>query len=177
MLTTLDIIKNQIKESHEILEKTVADIKDEHWHKDPGGLAHTLASAYAHAVFSEDGINHGMLQGKAPLYKTAWSNKTGASEPMPEMDEHWHENHGTWVKTVKLDLEQFKKYTQAVYEATTAYLETVTEPMLEEMVDLGSMGQYTRAHILTNIIASHNHNLAGEISAIKGVFGVKGYPF
>jgi hypothetical protein len=111
------------------------------------------------------------------LYQTAWKSKTGASALMPEMGETWATDHAKWAKSLKLDWSQFSRYAKAVYKSTDTYLQTLTPKSLEQELDLGTMGVYTVAHILTSWVIGHAHNLAGEISAIKGVFNSKGYPF
>lgn len=179
MLTPLQILKDEIKNARETLEGTVADIKEEHLHKNPGGKASTLAGAYAHLISSEDVIVQSMLQGKAPLYETTFSGKTGASEIMPAMDAQWAESHAKWSKSVQLDLAKFREYAQAVYEATDEYLSGLSDEDVEGDVDLSSLGMGSKqlAYLLYAFIAGHTNNLAGEISAIKGVFGERGYPF
>jgi hypothetical protein len=42
---------------------------------------------------------------------------------------------------------------------------------------MGSWGKQTVAYLLYAYIIAHTNNLAGELSALKGVRGAKGYPF
>jgi uncharacterized damage-inducible protein DinB len=177
MLTALQLLKEELANAHETFESTAADIKDEHVHKDPGGMAFPLGATYAHLVFSEDAIVSGMLQGKAPLFATDWKDKTGASSPMPAMDENWEKANSEWSKTVQVDLNQMREYAKAVYAATDAYLETLTEEDLEKELDLGPMGKQTVVHVIYSFLVGHANSLAGELSALKGVHGAKGYPF
>lgn len=177
MYTALQLIKDQLKDAHETLESTFADVTEEILHKDPGGKAFPVGSLYAHLVFSEDVIVHTMLQTKTPLYKGEWVGKTGTDSPMPEMDANWSANNEAWSKGVKVDLKQIRDYAKAVYSATDAYVATLTDADLEREVDLGAWGKKTVASLLHSFIIAHTNSLTGEISAIKGVHGAKGYPF
>jgi len=177
MLTPLQLLKAQLKEARESFEGTVADINPKDLNKDPGGKALPLGAAYAHLIFSEDVIIHGILQGKKALYEISWEGKTGVSAPMPAMDKKWSKNHALWIKTVRIDLPQLHKYAKAVYKATDTYMSKLKNKDLTTKIDLGSWGKKTVAEILSGFIIAHTNNLTGEISAIKGVHGSTGYPF
>lgn len=177
MLTVLELLKEELKNARETFESTAADIKEEHVHKDPGGMAYPLGATYAHLVFSEDAIVAGMLQGKAPLSETEWKDKTGASSPMPAMDANWEKANYDWSKSVQVDMSKMREYAKAVYAATDAYMDTLKEEDLEKELDLGPMGKQTVVHVIYSFLIGHTNSLAGELSALKGVHGAKGYPF
>jgi len=177
MLTALKLIKDELKEARESFEGTVADINPDHLHQDPGGKALTLAAAYAHLIFSEDVIIHNLLKHQPALWETSWQAKTGASQPLPAMDKHWSKNHAKWAKTVKVDVTKLKKYAKAVYKTTDKYISGLTNKDLDKIVDLGEWGKKSIASILHGFIIAHTNNLTGEISALKGIRGAKGYPF
>lgn len=176
-MDTIKFLKLQIKEAHEMLENTVSDIAPEDLHKDPGGKALPLGAAYAHLLFSEDTIVNGLIQKKPALSETSFKDKTGASSPMPAMDENWSANHEKWAKTAKIDIRIIATYAKAVYAQTDAYITTLHAADLDTEIDLGSWGKKTLAYMLFTLVVGHANSLTGEISAIKGVFGKKGYPF
>ena len=177
MLTALQLIKEELKASREVFEGTAADILVKHLHKDPGGKAFPLAATYAHLIFSEDAIVHGMLQGKKSLSETTWKNKTGVDSVMPAMDDNYAKANEKWSKTVKMDLPKFRKYANAVHKATDAYVKKLKNSDLEKEVDLGSWGKRKVVFLLYEYIIGHTYSLAGELSVLKGIQGVKGYPF
>lgn len=177
MLTALDLLKEELKSARETFEGTVSDIKKEHLHKDPGGTALPLAAAYAHLVLSEDLVLTQFIKGTVPLFETTWKDKTGVSALMPPMDENWNDAHLKWAKSLKLDLTQFKKYEKAVYAQTENYISSITNEDLEKEIDLGAWGTKKVYFLLSVYVVGHIANLAGELSAIKGVFGSKGYQF
>jgi DinB superfamily len=177
MLIALSLLKDQLKEAHELFENTAADIQEEHVHKDPGGKAFPLGATYAHLVFSEDVIVQGMMQAKLPLFESEWKGKTGASEPMPPMDENWTPTNEKWSKTVTIDFPKMQQYAKAVYSATDEYVNSLSDADLEKEIDLGSWGKKTVAQMLSGFVISHACSLAGELSALKGIQGARGYPF
>lgn len=177
MITALELIKIQLKSAHEGLEGTVGDVTSDVLHKSPGGKAFSVAALYAHLVFSEDGIVHGMIQGKAPLFETTFKDKTGASEASPAMDENWAAANEVWSNSVQIDLPTFKEYAHAVYAATDTYLASLKDEDLDQEIDLGSWGKKPLFEILSLFLVAHTNQLMGELSAVKGVHGSKGYPF
>ena len=173
----MNLLKWQVKTARETFEGTVGDVTEEMLYKNPGGKALPLGSQYIHVICSEDAIINGMMQGKPPLFASAWKDKTGISEPMPAMDEKWSENNQTWAHAVKLSLPEFREYAKAVYAATDAYLETLTDADTEKEIDLGAWGKKTVYDLLSGFIIGHMYSLTGEISVLKGVSGAQGYPF
>lgn len=176
-MTGIQLIKEEIVNARETFEGTVADILEEHIHKDPGGKALTLAGAYAHLIFSEDMTINRLLQEKPPLYDNEWKDKTGVSAPLPQMGPNWNEEHAMWAKTVKVNLNKLRKYSKAVYAETDKYVGKLKNEDLDKKVNMGEWGEKTIAYLLYAYVIGHTNSLSGEISAIKGVFGVKGYSF
>ena len=177
MLSALQLLKDELKNARETFDGTAADLKEEDLHKNSGGLAFPLGATYAHLIFSEDAIVHGMLQGKAPLSGTTWKNKTGASLPFPPMDASWKNTNREWSNNVQIDLPKMREYARAVFADTDAYLNGLKDADLEKEVDLGSWGKKTVAEMIYSFIIAHTNQLAGELAALKGVHGSKGYPF
>ncbi len=177
MYTALQLIKDQLKSVQEAFEGTVGDIQEDHLHKSPGGKAFPIGATYAHLVLSEDMIIHSMIQGKQPLYETTFKDKTGTDKPMPAWDENWSTANEEWSNSVKIDLAQLKEYAKAVFAATDEYVSGLTDEDLEKEIDLGSWGKKTVADMLSGFVIGHTYSLMGELAALKGIQGVKGYAF
>ncbi len=176
-MDALTLLREQLQSAREAFSGTVADIRDEDLHKQPGGKALPLGALWAHLVMSEDMTVQQFLQSKKTLFESSFSSKTGVSEPMPAMDENWSANHEAWANSVQIDLPVFREYEKQVYAATDQYLSALKNEDLTLEVDLGAWGKKTVAYMLYAFIIGHTFSLAGEISAIKGVHGAKGYPF
>lgn len=156
----------------EILEMTMADASPELMSWTPPGIANPIDATYAHAVCGADGVLHGMLKGSIPLYAGDWAGKTGISEPRFDQTLEW-------ARSVTVNLPAARQYAQAVYAAVDSYIASLTEADLAREIDLTGVGMGFRSldWCLSALITGHINNMAGEISALKGVQGAKGYPF
>ena len=90
----------------------------------------------------------------------------------------WAEYPG-WTRRVRVDLPALRSYAQAVYAATDAYLDTLTDADFARPFDLSALGlgQQTLASALTILVLNHVGTMTGEIACLKGLQGAKGYPF
>ncbi len=172
-MKAVQLLRQQLQAAHETLEMTMADVKDDVLHFNDTGKALPVAGAYAHAVLAEDMILTYMLS-KKPSLVTDYK-KIGLSAPMPSMQE-W-DKHEEWYKTVKLDLPKFQEFAKKVYKATDDYLATLTDKDLEKEEERPHIGKRNLAWLISNFVILHIANLTGEISAAKGIQGLKGYPF
>jgi hypothetical protein len=167
------LLQQQLAGYHDILEQTIADCQQDTLDKNlPGATITSVGSVYAHVVFSEDEILHGMLQGKPALYRAeSWASRTGVEPPStPDFK-------AEWARTVKLNLPAFREYAKAVYGATDAYIAALSDADLERKVQTGFIGEQTVAFVVSNILGWHVAEHNGEIAALKGVQGLKGLPF
>jgi len=173
MTTAKELLRQQLTGCHDILEQTIADCRQEVLdHNPPGGTITNIGSIYAHTLFAEDNILHGMLQGKAPIYKTAnWASRTGLQMPGPG------EFSPEWARSVKLNLPVFREYAKAVYAATDAYVGGLSDADLDRKVQTGFVGEQTVGFVLSNVLGWHAAQHTGEVAALKGVQGLKGLPF
>lgn len=170
------ILLNQLKAAHNALEQTMEGVTDEVAHFMPPGKANPIAGIYAHLVFSEDFFIHNFLKKTQPLMATTFKDKTGASEIQPT---DWEVAYPKWLKEVKLDIKQFREYAKAVFAESEEYVISLTDEDLEKDVDMSSFGMGTRKvyDFIANLISGHVYPIMGEISVLKGIQGLKGYPF
>lgn len=170
------ILVNQLKAAHDALEQTMEGVTDEVAHFIPPGTANPIAGTYAHLVFTEDLFVHNFLTKTQPLMETTFKDKTGASEAQP-MD--WRVAYPKWLKEVKLDVKQFRKYAKAVFAASEEYVKSLNDADLEKDVDMSSFGMGTRKvyDFIANLISGHVYPIMGEVAVLKGIRGLKGYPF
>ena len=166
-------VRQQLGFWHGALEQMVSDCSQEVLHKNlPEATITSIASIYAHIVFSEDFIVHGWLQGKPILYEAqGWGPKLGVKfpGPPPEMTPEWG-------RAVRMDLPPFQEYAKAVHAATDAYLAGLPDAELERKVQTPA-GEQPIAWAIATILGTHAPQHIGEIAALKGVQGLKGLPF
>lgn len=170
------ILHTQLKEAHMYVLQTLDGVTDEVAAFQPEGRANPIAGTFAHLVFSEDFFIHTLIQGEVPLFDTTWKDKTGASELQPT---EWESAYPAWLRTVTVNMEAFTTYANAVFAASEAYVEQCSDKELERSVDMSMFGMGERAvhSILGGMVIGHARDIMGEISVLKGIQNLKGYPF
>ena len=160
--------RDAIRDCHQWLEATLADVSAEQAQWIPPGVANPIAAVYAHVIVGADVAVHLLLQGGQPLIATRAN--AGLSELMPVSD--WH----TWARRVQIDLTQFRAYADDVYAAWYRYLDALGESDLARTVDLSiwGMGQRTLDQFLL-IQVEHFSCHIGEIACLKGLQGAVGF--
>ena len=166
-----ELLKQQHTEAHGWFDATMQGVGQKEASWAPGGRANTIAACYAHVVLTEDWLVN-MLRGSGPLFATVWAGKTGISELPPENPE---QGWGEWAKKVQVDLERSAGYKRSVVNNTQSYLETLDDAELNRKVDTPA-GTQTVAWLLNNVVIGHVHDFTGEISCLKGLQGLQGYP-
>ena len=171
-MDTVSLLREQLKEAHQLLEDTLGDVTPEQLHFRPSGHALPIGAAYAHVIFVEDILVQQVLKKEPALF--AAGTKSGASEPMPSFTEGDWERYEEWTRRVRIDLPKLRAYGKEVYAATDAYLASLTESDLDQWV---AFFKSSLASMISRGLIGHVDNLTGEISAVKGLQGLKGYPF
>ena len=155
--------------AHQWMEATMGDVSSELAHEIPSGAPGPIGAQYLHHSSAEDGLL-AMTMGHAPLFM---SMDPGWSEPHP-MPGDW----GEWSNRVKIDLDAARRYTQAVHARTDELLAAMSDDQLYAPVDLShlGMGEQPLAALFTLL---HLNCLVhcGEIARLKGLHGLRGYPF
>jgi hypothetical protein len=170
-------LHGQLRNARQVLEGTMEGVTAEQAHWSPPGKANPLGATYAHIVLTVDGMVNGMIGGAAPLYMSA---NVGISEspPGPDPDNPGFPNWSEWSRSVQVDMAAIREYAQAVYAASDECLASLTDEDLARTVDLSAfgVGEQSSGDLLGTVIANTQWH-TGEISCLKGIQGLKGYPF
>jgi DinB superfamily len=171
------LLQRVIADARTVLDGTMADVTQAQADYVPPGIANPLGATYAHVVWSEDMAVQGMFRQLPPLFASTWSGRTGLSEPMPSPGPEWV-NYPAWTRRVKVDLAALRQYAQAVAAETDAWIAGLSDQELDRPVDLSGagLGQHTLGSAIALIVANHLGTETGEISALKGLQGARGYP-
>ncbi len=158
--------------AHTSFRETIADLTDDQANHPVVGVAGSIASSMAHMVVAEDSIVHVLLGGTRTLADGEYANRTGINRPQ------WFNDEG-WRSEVRVEMEPFKTYTDAVFGASEAWVASQSAEDLDRPLDLTEygLGQVTVGWAIGALLVVHAGNLTGEISALKGSQGLKGYPF
>ena len=177
-MDAISLLREQLTEAHAFLDAVMQGVTPQAAHWVPPGQANPLGATYAHVILFEDRTINGILLHRKPLYATTWSGKTGISDLLPSFGEEGHD-YAAWTRSMRVDLPALQEYARAVYANTDVYLATLTPDDLDRPLDLSGVGggQVTLGHALSRRIVAHVDNIAGEISCLKGLQGLQGYPF
>jgi hypothetical protein len=156
--------------AHNWIEGTLADVSNDQAHWQPQGKPNPIGGQYGHVLATEDFVVT-MLKGSAPLMASDYAGKTGMSELPPPAP--WD----GWARQVKVDMPAMRGYAQAVYASTNTYLDTISDEDINRPLDLSGLGfgMQTIGFAL-QLLVLNVYSHTGEISALKGLQGNKGYP-
>lgn len=171
-MNTVDLLRANLADAHWLLEQVVADVSADQLHWPPPGAANTIAATYAHVIGSEDAFVQGKMRGVPLLAQSAWAGRDGISLPIPERESDWF----AWSRAVRLDLPAARRYSEAVYAATDAYLASLTPEQLESLSPTPIPGNQTLSWLVYNLLTMHASLHTGEIAVVKGLQGLAGYP-
>jgi len=172
-LDAITILRQSLKQGHDIIEQGVAGLSREQLnHRTPGSTIHSIAVVYAHTVMSEDYLINNKVHPQPLLFeRSAWADKVGI-----DMIPFGSSDADRWVASVSdCNFEALRAYAEEVYRESDEYLGTLSEADLDATVtfiDEMSIGAY-----LANVLVWHAVHHGGEICALKGVLGRKGLPF
>jgi hypothetical protein len=160
---------------HRWLEPTMQGVTPEqaHW-QPPGGRVAPIGAQYAHHIIALDFLFLGFVRRQTPLALSSFAGKTGFDKPYP-MEGDWIE----WAHTVQVDLDVLRQYAQAAYAALDEQLATLGDDDLATAIDMTpvGLGQQTLGSFLMALLVLNAAAHTGEISAVKGLQGLQGYPF
>lgn len=168
-MNAVHLIQANMKAYRDEYMGTVADVTPAvaQW-VPPGGKAHCIGALMLHVANSEDTIVHQMCQGKSPLWQSGgWEQRIKAPFNMMMKEQ---------TRGLKVDPAALQPYAQAVFAATDAYVKTLNDQALDRIINT-PIGQMPLGLILDALVVGHMANISGEISALKGLQGLKGYPF
>lgn len=169
--TTVNLLRDQFEQSKSVLEGTLEGVTDEVAHHDPGGKVGTIAANLAHIITGMDAFLLAKSAGNPPMMATSFADKHGMSELPPQDGDS-----SQWYKTVRVDLDAMRSYGKAVFQAVDDHLASLTDEDLEQEIDMGNFGQQKHSWLFTIMLLNNSWH-TGEIAAIKGMQGLKGYPF
>ena len=171
-MNAIALLREQHKNAHTFLVDTLGDVTPEQARWAPPGTAHPIVAIFAHGLYAEDYAINELLRGEQPLYASRFKERTGIGDPSPYIS-------AEWARGLTFDREQALAYAAAVAAATDAYLATLGDDDLDREIDLSASGwgKSRLYEMINGWVIAHLNNMTGEISCLKGLQGLKGYPF
>lgn len=171
-MNAVELIQYSVGNAFGILKQVTADVTQEQADWMPPGLANPIGGLYWHTIASTDQMVHGWGMGQEPLsQKAGWREKV-LTGPAPEDEK----DHPPQIRDIRVDLPAMHEYAQVVTEAVQKWLASLTPEDLERKIDT-PLGELDLGQMLATFVMWHVNSHCGEISALKGCQGVKGYPF
>jgi hypothetical protein len=198
-MNTIGLIHHSLRFAFELLEQLVSDLTQEQADWQPSGSANPIGALYWHIVAYSDQIVHewGMAPfrqitleewfearrakreldiGQAPLRHSAgWQEKVVVAMP-PENPEDPYWDVRAIREGLRVDLPALHDYARVTAQTLLDWVTSLEPEDLERTIPT-PIGDHNLGQILEIFIIAHINNHSGEISALKGCQGLKGYPW
>jgi uncharacterized damage-inducible protein DinB len=166
MMDALTLLREQAERADSLLTDVfaVATPEQAHW-KLADSTTNTIAGDFLHIYYSEDTLVNKRFRSKATVFEAGgWAERLGYDPQSP------------WTAASPADLDAYHAYAREVRAATKTFLDELDSAELEREV-VGPRGPRSVASSLSLILIIHKANHTGEIAALLGCQGVKGFPF
>jgi hypothetical protein len=158
-MNTVELLQFSVETAFEILSSVTADLTQQQADWRPPGTANTIGSVYSHILTYVDYyVRNYLIEGQPQPIAVE-------SRP-PEL----------WMRDIQVDLSELHAYAGQVRSTARNCLSSLTPEDLEPAVPT-TAGEMNLAQAVQAFIVWHISAHCGEISALKGCQGLKGYPW
>jgi hypothetical protein len=171
---SIELLDYSLKNAFGILRDVACDVTQEQADWQPPGLANPIGATYWHTLSSCDYVVHQWGRGEPPLSeREGWRDRAlSVSLPEPEHGGDWH----GWMRAIRVDLPALHEYARAVELATAIWLGSLAPEDLARGIET-PVGELNLGQMLETFVIWHLNAHCGEIAALKGCQGARGYPF
>jgi hypothetical protein len=172
MMDTVELLGYSLGTAFDILGQVAADLTQEQADWMPPGTAVPIGALYWHTITTTDQVVHGWGLGQAPLSQSAgWQAKVVVGEAPKE-----EEGRPAGFSEVKVNLAEMQAYAKAVVDAAQGWLSALAPGDLDRKINT-PIGELNLAQTIDTFVIWHVNAHCGEIAALKGCQGARGYPF
>ncbi len=158
-MNTVELVQFSLGAAFDILSSVTADLTQEQADWRPPGTANTIGSIYSHILTYVDYyVRNYFVEGKPQPV-------TVESRPAE-----------LWMQDVQVDLSELHAYADQVRSTAQNWLSSLAPEDLERR-ELTTAGEINLGQAVELFIIWHINAHCGEISALKGCQGLKGYPW
>jgi hypothetical protein len=171
-MDAIETVKTAFSGAHMWFNGTAGDITDEQANHIPPGRAQPIGELMAHILHCEDGMLSMFLLKQPTIWeREGWGAKTG----LPLMIDMPPDPSRRRL----VDAAALREYGQKAFAQTDAFLASLVPSNLDDEVDMTSagLGKMSVGAFLLTMLLGNTYAHTGEISALKGLMGSKGYPF
>lgn len=167
-----EILRDGLREMHGLLDTATGDMRVEQLNFRPqeGGVSPFFS--LWHYVRTEDNIVNFVIQGKNTVWlEGGYDERFGLPRTNQGTGMSEEEARGVTLE----DLEGWRAYQQGVWEATEAYLASLSPEAFEsQRVTIKPVGEMSLWQALWGMCLSHGYRHVGEIEYARGVIGLGG---
>lgn len=164
-MDALTLLREQAAMADGLLTQVFASVTAEQavW-LPPESTVNAIATLFLHLYSSEDRSVQRLQGGRPPLYAIGDWQERLAYDPA-----------NAWTTPREPDLSAYRAYAGTVRAATVAFLDTLSPDRLSEEVET-PRGKRALGLTLSLMLVLHKMAHTGEISALLGAQGLKGFP-
>jgi len=173
-MNTVELLQYSLGSAFGILGDVTGDLTQEQADWLPPGIANPIGALYWHTLSGADEVVYRWALGQAPLrQRDGWDEQVltvSAPEPEPGGD------YLAYMRALRVDLPALHEYARAVHGTVQGWLGSLTPEDLERTLET-PIGELNLGQLLETFVIWHVNAHCGEISALKGCQGARGYPF
>ena len=167
-MDALSLLKVQVAGPRRDWNSIIADMTQEQLQWTPPGVANPIVSLVMHAVGSQDNAANAVAQGKPKVWDANnWGEKLGIS---PYGRQNLEEG-----RAMHVDIELFRAYSAEVFASVDAFLASAKPEDLDREVKNFAGDMVPLGNQLSSSLVTHFMGHLGEVSALKGCQGGKGW--
>jgi hypothetical protein len=160
-MNTVELLQYSVGVAFDILGQVTADLTQEQVDWRPPGIANTIGSVYCHTLTYVDYfVREFCIEGKR----------------LPESVDAIPDDHVLWLRDVQKDVSELHQFASEVRSTLQGWLSSLTPADLDRRRHT-TVGELNVGQMLEIYIVWHINVHCGEISALKGCQGLKGYPW
>ena len=158
-MNTVDLLQFSLGAAFDLLRQVTADLTQEQAAWRPPGIANTIGAVYRHTLtYVDHYVRNYCIDGKPQPV-------TVDSRP-PEL----------WMQDVQVELSELHAYAGQVQSAAQDWISSLSPADLEHKRHT-TAGEVNVGQMVELFVIWHMNAHCGEISALKGCQGLKGYPW
>jgi hypothetical protein len=173
-MNTVELLQYSLGNAFGILDQVTGDLTQEQADWTPPGIANPIGAMYWHTLSSVDEIVHRWCLGQEPLGERDEWRESALAVSVPEPEPGG--DYLAYMQAIRVDLPALRDYAQAVADTTQGWLGSLVPEDLERDVKT-PIGEMNLGQLLETFVVWHINAHCGEISALKGCQGARGYPF
>jgi len=170
-LGVVELLRTAVGNLHNQFDEALQDLSLEQLHWRPLDKGNHISFIAWHYARTEDNVVQFVLQDRKPTVwlEGGWDQRFG-------LDRIAQGTGWTVEQAVALRLpsaEEWLSYQRAVWQATDAYLASLSDADLERTVRIAPFGEIPARQAMTTILVTHGFTHLGEIHHLRSLMGLK----